>query len=337
MWGFDDLCGSNLGPADYISLASTFHTIILFDVPILTLLHKNEARRLITLLDALYEARCKLLIRAEAGPDDIFFPETVDPMSGNAGEATHSDGTYAETFSEIYQDQMLPFRPNISSYTPSSSSPSYIASPLPATPYAQPSTNPPLRSILADEDSDFGPVYGAGRSPSSHVQFLEPTSGYRNVRGSGDGTPGAGNEIGGGPNFQRTGIFTGEDEKFAYKRARSRLWEMCGNRWWAREEEGWWRPVGRTVRRWEGVSEVPGVRASVGKSGAADVKVDPNTSPKPTEDNEVRFRHGASPFRTSEESPPKIPWVHAWGMMKWGKKAGAWGKGVEGLGERKKS
>ena len=336
MWSFHDLCASNLGPADYISLASNFHTVILVGVPILTLLHKNEARRLITLLDALYEARCKLLIRAEAGPDNIFFPETANHASDNSHERAHSDGTYAETFSEIYQDQTLPFRPNISSYTPSSSYPSYAASPLPATPYTQPSFDPSPRSILADEDSDFGPVYGAGRSPSSHFPSSEPTSGYRNTRGPGDGAPGAGNEIGGGPNFQRTGIFTGEDERFAYKRARSRLWEMCGNRWWAREEEGWWRPVGRAVRRWEGISEVSEEQSSLGGTEAADAMVDPS-SPKPTGDNEIRFKHGASPFRTSEEPPPKIPWVHAWGMMTWGKKAGAWGKGVDGLSERKKN
>ena len=74
-WTFDELCGGPLGPADYITLASTFHTLILDSVPVLTLSQKNEARRFITLLDALYEARCKLIMHAEAGPDDIFFPE----------------------------------------------------------------------------------------------------------------------------------------------------------------------------------------------------------------------------------------------------------------------
>lgn len=56
-WTFDELCATRFGPADYITLASNFHTFILTDVPVLTLLHKNEARRLITLLDALYEVR----------------------------------------------------------------------------------------------------------------------------------------------------------------------------------------------------------------------------------------------------------------------------------------
>ena len=332
MWSFSELCASNLGPADYISLASTFHTLVLTDVPILTLLQKNEARRFITLLDALYEARCKLLIRAEAGPDDLFFPETRETRPSTTEEQISTDGTYAETFSEIYQDQTSPFRPNISSYTPSSSTPSYAASPLPSTPYTAPGSSPSLRSILADEDSDFGPVYGAGRSSSSQSS-LEPTSEYRNIRGPGDGAPGAGNEMGRGPNFQRTGIFTGEDERFAYKRARSRLWEMCGARWWAREEEGWWRPVGQDVRRWEGQSSRAQQQAS--GDGLA-ILPEPSRSVETAvvEEKENRFRHDASPFRTSQEPPPKFSWVHAWGMMKWGQKAGAWGKGVEGLGEK---
>ena len=117
LWSFKELCFARLGPADYVSLASTFHTFIIEDVPVLHLLQRSEARRFITLLDALYESRAKLLIQAEAGPDDIFFPETQTGDSANGYQVGESpDGTYAETFSEIYQDQTAPFRPNISSY-----------------------------------------------------------------------------------------------------------------------------------------------------------------------------------------------------------------------------
>lgn len=306
-WTFGELCSTNLGPADYITLASTFHTLILTDIPILNLFQKNEARRLITLLDALYEARCKLLISAEAGPDDLFFPEIKQPPKDSSNTQTEGDSVYSETFAEIYQDQTSPFRPNISSYTASASPPSYASIPLPSSP-SQASI---ARSILADEDSDFGPVFGAGRS-----------------HGLSDGAPGAGNEIGrqSGPDFARTGTFTGEDERFAYKRARSRLWEMCGSRWWAREEEGWWRPIGKDVRRWEETSNAPAWLhdEDVVSIGAQVI-----------ENKDELFRHGASPFRTSQDPPPKLGWQHAWGMMTWGRKAGAWGKGPEGLAERK--
>lgn len=327
MWTFSELCSSNLGPADYITLASTFHTLVLDSVPVLTLLQKNEARRFITLLDALYEARCKLLVRAEAGPDDIFFPETRARRSSDTADDRNSNddgGVYSEVFSEIYQDQTSPFRPNISSYTSSASPPSYSSSPLPSSPHSSNTSDLSTRSILADEDSDFGPVYGAGR--------------FSGTRGPSDGPPGAGNEIGrqDRPDFAKIGSFTGEDEKFAYKRARSRLWEMCGRRWWERSEEGWWRPVSREVRRWEGDNGRP-VRS--GSSGVVNQDVN---APIPEQgagheigEKEELFRHGASPFRVSQEPPPKFAWVHAWGMMKWGKKAGAWGKGPEGLAEKK--
>ncbi len=305
-WTFDELCSTNLGPADYISLASTFHTFILTNVPILTLLQKNEARRFITLLDALYEARCKLLISAEAGPDDLFFPDSRPlPTSTNRtsppSPSSTGDAVYSETFSEIYQDTTSPFRPNISSYTPSASSPSYSSD----------------RSILADEDSDFGPLSGTSRRHS----------------GPSDGAPGAGNEIGRQVDFARTGAFTGEDEKFAYKRARSRLWEMCGSRWWAREGD-WWRPLGRDARRWQGdaVSAADSVAAST--SHLSEMGEASNEGDKQRNEGNL-FRQVASPFRTSTDAPPKFSWVHSWGMMKWGKKAGAWGKGIEGLEERK--
>lgn len=303
-WTFEELCGTNLGPADYITLASTFHTLILTDVPILTLLQKNEARRFITLLDALYEARCKILISAEAGPDDIFFPKIKQSPKDGVNTASGDDEIYPETFSEIFQDQTSPFRPNTSSYISSASPPSYSSAPLPFS-QSQASS---ARSILADEDSDFGPVYGAGRS-----------------HGPSDGAPGAGNEIGRqSPDFARTGTFTGEDERFAYKRARSRLWEMCGKRWWARDEAGWWRPLGKDLRRWEGAREDVGSHTRAQEVPHAE---------KGISEKEL-FRYGASPFRTSQEAPPKFGWEHAWGLIKWGKKAGAWGKGTEGLEER---
>lgn len=204
-WTFPELCGSTFGPADYITLASTFHTLILDSVPILTLSQRNEARRLITLLDALYEARCKLVIRAEAGPDELFFPEIAESesrsasfsgketgtsdesdASGRKDENDGQDAVYPETLSEIYQDQTSPFRPNISSYTDSS----------------EPFNGP----TGYDPDGD----------PSDFTH------------------PGAGHEIGRKVDFGATSSFTGEDERFAYKRARSRLWEMCGGRWHGR-------------------------------------------------------------------------------------------------------
>jgi predicted ATPase len=51
-----------LGPADYLSLASTFDTFYIDAVPVLYLRNKNEARRLINLIDALCESLQWLLL-----------------------------------------------------------------------------------------------------------------------------------------------------------------------------------------------------------------------------------------------------------------------------------
>lgn len=54
-FSFEDICETALGPADYITLASTFETFYIDNVPVLLLKNKNEARRLINLIDALCE------------------------------------------------------------------------------------------------------------------------------------------------------------------------------------------------------------------------------------------------------------------------------------------
>ena len=69
---FDDICGRPLGPADYLALATHFHTLVLDGIPRLGPENFDRARRFITLVDALYEHRCKLVASAEAGPDQLY-------------------------------------------------------------------------------------------------------------------------------------------------------------------------------------------------------------------------------------------------------------------------
>jgi cell division protein ZapE len=68
---FDTLCGRNLGPADYLALATHMHTLLLDRVPRLGPENFDRARRFITLVDALYEHRCKLVASAQAPPDQL--------------------------------------------------------------------------------------------------------------------------------------------------------------------------------------------------------------------------------------------------------------------------
>ncbi|CVL11409.1 hypothetical protein FPRO06_05588 [Fusarium proliferatum] len=191
LWDFESLV-ETFGPADYITMASTYHTFIIDNVPILTHAKKNEARRFITLLDALYEARCKLIIRAGNPPDTLFFPKMKTPAIEKTNSANEPDNLISETIAEVYQDQMSPFRPNVAYYDTKSSTSSYDP----------------------DQDSDFG---------------LQKKA----------------------VDFANTSAFTGEDERFAYKRATSRLWELCSAQWHARTGD-WWQPLPIEARHWEG-------------------------------------------------------------------------------------
>jgi cell division protein ZapE len=69
---FTELCGRPLGPQDYLAIALRFHTLFLSDVPLLSPANHHEARRLVTLIDALYEARTRLVVLAEAEPEALY-------------------------------------------------------------------------------------------------------------------------------------------------------------------------------------------------------------------------------------------------------------------------
>jgi cell division protein ZapE len=71
-FGFDELCGRPLGPADYLALATHFHTLVLDGIPRLGPENFDRARRFITLVDALYEHRVKLVASAAATPDQLY-------------------------------------------------------------------------------------------------------------------------------------------------------------------------------------------------------------------------------------------------------------------------
>jgi cell division protein ZapE len=69
---FASLCAAALGPQDYLAIAARFHTVFLEAVPVLTPDRRNEARRFVTLIDALYEADAKLVMLAAAEPDALY-------------------------------------------------------------------------------------------------------------------------------------------------------------------------------------------------------------------------------------------------------------------------
>jgi cell division protein ZapE len=69
---FASLCSVALGPNDYLAVAERFHTVFLDSVPRLTPNRREEARRFVILIDALYEARTHLIVLAEAEPTRLY-------------------------------------------------------------------------------------------------------------------------------------------------------------------------------------------------------------------------------------------------------------------------
>ncbi len=69
---FDELCGQALGAADYLALTRRYHTLFIDGIPILTPARRNEAKRFVTLIDTLYEARAKLVASADGDPDALY-------------------------------------------------------------------------------------------------------------------------------------------------------------------------------------------------------------------------------------------------------------------------
>ncbi len=69
---FNKLCAEALGPADYLEIAERYHTLILDDIPRMDEALKSEARRFITLIDALYENKVNFICSADAPPHELY-------------------------------------------------------------------------------------------------------------------------------------------------------------------------------------------------------------------------------------------------------------------------
>ncbi|KAL9939690.1 hypothetical protein V8E36_001507 [Tilletia maclaganii] len=292
-FSFSDLFDTALGPADYLHLASTYHTIVLTSLPVLTLLQKNQARRLITFLDAVYEAGCRLVVCAEAAPDRLFFPEAseeaerivrderereraerddVVDMSAKGTpspflsshlekeeqqqQASSSSSSsrraasinfdsaqliQSEVFSEAAQDTEEGFRPNIVAY----------------------SAGDDARGEAARRRASSG---AGAPSPTRTGQQKDALEGvYRGLKMQRDaqGRPVVARDAFG---FANLVIFTGEEERFAFQRAVSRLFEMSSPHWILRKR---WRPLDASALDiWAGTSTSGAAAASSSSSTA---------------------------------------------------------------------
>ncbi|CAG1771915.1 Cell division protein ZapE [uncultured bacterium] len=69
---FDELCVQPLGAADYLELAQRFTVLLITDIPKLSAEKRNEAKRFITLIDALYEHKVQLFCTAEVEASALY-------------------------------------------------------------------------------------------------------------------------------------------------------------------------------------------------------------------------------------------------------------------------
>jgi cell division protein ZapE len=69
---FWELCAKPLGPADFLAIAAVVRVLVLEDIPQLSASNYNEAKRFVTLIDALYDARTRLICSAADTPERLY-------------------------------------------------------------------------------------------------------------------------------------------------------------------------------------------------------------------------------------------------------------------------
>ena len=72
VFSFKRLCGEARGASDYLAIARRFHTVIIVGIPVIGPELRNEAARFVTLIDALYDHRVKLLASADSEPVGLY-------------------------------------------------------------------------------------------------------------------------------------------------------------------------------------------------------------------------------------------------------------------------
>ncbi|SCU88827.1 LAMI_0D11452g1_1 [Lachancea mirantina] len=99
---FKQLCGEPLAAGDYLALASTFRAFVITDIPFLSIYVRDQIRRFITFLDAVYDSGGKLATTGAADftslftePEDILNDYELKPKHDSAGAGSASDDSDA--------------------------------------------------------------------------------------------------------------------------------------------------------------------------------------------------------------------------------------------------
>ncbi len=71
-FSFNDLCTQPLAAPDYLAIAQNFHTVLIDNIPQMSIAMRDEARRFVLLIDTLYDEGTKLICSAAALPDQLY-------------------------------------------------------------------------------------------------------------------------------------------------------------------------------------------------------------------------------------------------------------------------
>lgn len=93
---FDELCRAPLGPSDYLAIAGRYGAVFIDRIPRMSPAERNEAKRFVTVIDALYEAKTKLVASADAEPFDLY------PTGDGAFEFARTSSRLIEMGSAAY-------------------------------------------------------------------------------------------------------------------------------------------------------------------------------------------------------------------------------------------
>ncbi|MBG6144437.1 cell division protein ZapE [Labrenzia sp. EL_142] len=74
-FSFDDLCMQPLGASDYLRIANAYSTVFIENIPVLSKARRNEAKRFINLIDTLYDNGIRIVVSAEAEPQELYTSE----------------------------------------------------------------------------------------------------------------------------------------------------------------------------------------------------------------------------------------------------------------------
>jgi cell division protein ZapE len=102
VFSFKRLCDEARGAADYLAIARTYHTVIIVGIPRMGPENRNEAARFVTLIDALYEHKVKLIAAADAEPEDLY----EQGAKGNEGGRFEFDRTISR-LTEMQSEEYL--------------------------------------------------------------------------------------------------------------------------------------------------------------------------------------------------------------------------------------